>query len=117
MQHARGHSEADPEMPLRAELDARHDHRAVLADEPIDECHRVDRVLVAEEADRARGRRRPVQDSGMTRGPILEERPALVYEKARALEELLAALQCDFGERFGQGGRRDRRVILYLERG
>ena len=37
----------------------------------------------------------------MTRGPILEERPALVYEKARALEELLAALQCDFGERFG----------------
>ena len=39
MQHPRGHSESDPEMPLRAELDAWHDHRAVLADEPIDECH------------------------------------------------------------------------------
>src|SRR5438477_4076330 len=101
VQYARGHPESDSEMPLRAELDARYDHRAVLADEAIDEGHRVDRVLVAEEADRARRRWRPVQDPGMTRSPILEERPPFVYEKPCALEELLAALQCDLGERLG----------------
>src|SRR6266516_122281 len=54
-------------MPLRAELDARHDHRAVLANETVDERHRVDRVLVAEEADRTGGRRRPMEHRRVTR--------------------------------------------------
>src|SRR5438309_11252399 len=72
MQNSRWHAESDPEMALRAEVDARHDHRAVLANETVDQVHRVDRVLVAEEADRARGRRRPVQHARMAGGPILE---------------------------------------------
>src|SRR2546426_884273 len=92
-------------MPLRAELDARHDHRAVFANESIDEGHRVDRVLVAEETDRARRRWRPVQDARVARGPILEERPPFVDEKPRALEELLAALERDLGEREDLAGR------------
>src|SRR5947209_237409 len=103
-------------MPLRAELDARHDHRAVFANESIDEGHRVDRVLVAEETDRARRRWRPVQDARVARGPVFEERPSLVDEKPRALEELLAALERDLGERLGKRRRRDRHVVLYLER-
>src|SRR3989449_3269410 len=117
MQNSRRHSESDPEMALRAEMDAWHDHRAVLADETVDEFHRVDRVLVAEEADRARGRRRPVQHPRMAGGPILEQRPPFVDEKARALEKLLATLERDLGEDLGNCGRRDRRVVLDQGRG
>src|SRR5438309_2994683 len=102
-------------MPFRAKLDAWHDHRAVFADETIDEGHRVDRVLVTEETDRARGGWRPVQHSRMARGPILEERPPFVDEESRTLEELLAALERDLGQRLGERRRRDRRVVLYLD--
>src|SRR5207244_10754661 len=97
MEHARRHTESDPQMPLGAELDARHDHRAVLADEAVDERHRVDRVLVAEETDRAGGRWRPVEHSRMACGPVLEQRPAFVDEEASALEELRAPLETDPG--------------------
>src|SRR5437879_9031947 len=61
VQDPRLHAEADAQVPFGSEVDARNDHRAVLAYEPVDEVHRVDRVLVAEEADRTRGRRRPVK--------------------------------------------------------
>src|SRR2546423_7132210 len=104
-------------MALRAELDARHAHRAVLADEAVDELHRVDRVLVAEETDRARCGRRPMEHPRMARGPILEQRPPFVDEEPRAFEELLAALERDLGEPLRQRGRRDRRVVLYLKGG
>src|SRR5438045_5252842 len=104
-------------MALRAEWDARHDHRAVVADEAVDELHRVDRVLVAEETNRARGRRRPMKHPRVARSPVLEQRPPFVDEEPRALEELLAPLERDLGEALRQRGRRDRRVVLYLKRG
>src|SRR2546429_7189286 len=101
-------------MPSRAKLDAWHDHRAVFVDETIDEGHRVDRVLVAEETDRARGGGGPVQHSRMARGPILEERPPFVDEESRTLEELLAALERDLRPPLGERRPRDRRVGPYL---
>ena len=103
-------------MPLRPELAPRDDHRRVVADEAIDEGHRVDRELVAEEADRPRRRRGPVQLPGVPRCPVLEGRPAVVHEESRALEQLLAPLERDLRERFGERRRRDARVVLHLER-
>src|SRR2546426_11014588 len=90
VQDAREHPEADPQVTLRAEMDAGDDHRAVLADEPIDERHRVDRVLVAEEADRASRRSGPVKLARAAARPVLEHRPAFVHQEPRTLEELLA---------------------------
>src|SRR5437867_11833458 len=53
----------------------------------------------------------------MTGGPVLEHRPAFVDEKTRALQKLFATVERDLGEDFGDRRRRDRRVVLYLERG
>src|SRR6267378_1390029 len=117
MKDARHHSESDAEVALRAEMDSGDDHGAVLADEPIDERHRIDRVLVAKEADCARGRRRPVKLARAAAGPVLEHRPAVVDEEPRALEELLTPLERDLGERLGDRRGSDGGVVLDLERG
>src|SRR5256886_5410498 len=116
MKDARHHSESDAQVALRAEVDAGDDHRAVLADQAIDERHRIDRVLVTEEADRARGRRGPVKLARAAAGPVLEHRPALVDQEPRALEELLAPLERDLGEHLGDRRWSDGGVVLDLER-
>src|SRR5919197_6084917 len=112
-----GPTEADPQMALGAELRARNDHRRVLVDQAVDEDRRIDRVAVAEEADRAGGGRGPVKLARPARRPLLEPRPALVEQKTRALEKLIATLQGDLREHLGNGRRGDRGVVLELERG
>src|SRR4051812_29578127 len=116
MQDPRRHTEPDAQMPLGAELHAWHDHRAVLADQAIDQRHRVHRVLVAEETDRTGRRRCPVQHARMCGGPVLEEWPPFVDEKARALKKLLAPLERDLSEALRECRGRDRGVVLYLDR-
>src|SRR2546428_4543515 len=102
-------------MPLRPEVRAGHDHRAPLLDEPVDERDRVDRELVAEEADRSRRRGRPVELARMRRGPVLERGPALVEQEAGAVEEVAPPLEGDLGEDLADRGRGDRGVVLELE--
>src|SRR5258707_9784392 len=53
--------EADAQVALGVEVGARHDHRAPLLDEAVDEPQRIDREAVPEEADPYRGRRRPME--------------------------------------------------------
>src|SRR5207245_1870804 len=90
--NAWNHAEPDAQVTLRAEMDAGDDHRAVLADEPIHERHRIDRVLVAEEADRARGRRGPVKLARTAAGPVPEHRPAVVDHEPRSPRPLNVGL-------------------------
>src|SRR5438445_5815384 len=116
VEDARRHPEPDAQMPLRPEVRAGHDHRAPLLDEPVDERDRVDRELVAEEADRSRRRGRPVELARMRRGPVLERGPALVEQETRAFEEVAPPLERDLGEDLADRGRGDRRVVLQLER-
>src|SRR2546428_3857276 len=117
VEDARHHAKSDAQVTLRAEMDAGNDHRAVFADEPIHERQRIDRIPVAEEGDRARGRRGPMKLARVAAGPVLEHRPALVDQEPRALEELLAPLERDLREHLGDGRWSDGGVILDLERG
>src|SRR5213594_506450 len=111
------HPITDAQVALGAEVDAGDDHRRVLANEAVDKCHRLDGKPVAEEADPAGLWRRPVQLARMRRRPVLELRPALAEDEARALQQLGATLECDLGERLGHGRWRDRRVVLETQRG
>src|SRR5438093_407808 len=108
VQDPRLHPIADAQVALGAEVDAGDDHRRVLADEPVDKRHRLDRKPVAEEADPAGLGRRPVQLARMRRRPVLELRPALTEDEPRALQQLGATLERDLGERLGDGRRCDR---------